>query len=102
MMSKLCHNFGLPETCTTDGGSQYIAGDVKEFFRGLGIKHRISSVAFPHGNQKAEKSVGAAKRLIRDTVKVTGEFDEVKLMKVYSNCETLQTEIQVSPQPNCC
>ena len=81
MMSKLCHNFGLPETCTTDGGSQYIAGDVKEFFKGLGIKHRISSVAFPHGNQKAEKSVGAAKRLIRDTVKVTGEFDEVKLIK---------------------
>ena len=39
------------------------------------------SVGFPHGNQKAERSVGSAKRVIRDSVKPNGELDPVLLVK---------------------
>ena len=49
--------------------------------RKLGIKHRMTSVGFPHANQKAERSVGAAKRLLRDVIKPSGEIDSVALIK---------------------
>ena len=39
------------------------------------------SVGFPQGNQKAERSVGSAKRVIRDSVKPNGELDPVLLVK---------------------
>jgi hypothetical protein len=37
---------------------------------------------FPHANQKAERSVGSAKRVIRDAVKPNVELDPVALVKV--------------------
>ena len=49
--------------------------------RKLGVHHRLTSVGFPHANQKAERSVGLAKRVIRDTVKPNGELDPVTLVK---------------------
>ena len=61
MLGQACHTFGIPESLTTDGGPQYIAEETKSLLRKLGIHHRYSSVGFPHGNQKAERSVGAAK-----------------------------------------
>ena len=60
---------------------QYMAGETKEFLRRLGVKHRVSSVGFPHSNQKAERSVGAAKRLLRDIVKPSGDIDTASLVK---------------------
>ncbi len=66
---------------TSDGGSEYIAADTKEFLRRLGVHHRLTSVGFPHANQKAERSVGTAKRVIRDAVKPNGELDTVTLVK---------------------
>ena len=38
-------------------------------------------MGFPHANQKAERSVGKAKRVIRDAVKPNGELDPVPLIK---------------------
>ena len=64
-----------------DGGSEYIAGTTKEFLRRLGVHHRLTSVGFPHANQKAERSVGTAKRVIRDAVKPDGELDTITLVK---------------------
>ena len=60
LLGDLFHSFGIPETLTSDGGPQYIAEITKDFLIKLGVKHRISSVGFPHSNQKAERSVGAA------------------------------------------
>ena len=81
LLGQMCHNFGIPESISTDGGPQYMSSEFAQFLKCLGIKHRLSSVAFPHSNQKAEKSVGTAKRLIRDAVKMTGEFNSVLLIK---------------------
>ena len=51
----------------------------KDFLKKLGVTHRIFSVGFPHANQKAERSVAAAKRLLRDTVRPTGDIDTASL-----------------------
>ena len=40
----------------------------------------MTSVGFPHANQKAEKSVGSAKRVIRDSVKPNGELDPIPFL----------------------
>ena len=41
----------------------------------------MTSVGFPHANQKAERSVGSAERVIRNTVKPNGELDPVTLVR---------------------
>ena len=74
LLGNLFHSFGIPETLTSDGGPQYTAAETKGILRRLGVRHMISSVGFPHSNQKAERSVGAAKRLLRDSVRPTGDF----------------------------
>ena len=71
----------MPETLTSDGGREYIAGNTKEFLGRLGVHNRLTSVGFPHANQKAERSVGTAKRVIRDAVKPNGALDTVTLVK---------------------
>jgi hypothetical protein len=62
ILGQCFHSFGIPETLTSDGGPEYTAGNTQEFLRKLGVHHRLTSVGFPHTNQKAEKSVGSAKR----------------------------------------
>jgi hypothetical protein len=51
------------------------------FLRKLGVHHILTSVGFSHANQKAEKSVRLAKRMIRDSVKPNGELDLIRLVK---------------------
>ena len=81
MLGNLFHSFGIPETLTSDGGPEYKSEQTRDFLKKLGVYHRMSSVGFPHANQKAERSVGAAKRLLRDVVKPSGELDTVALVK---------------------
>ena len=81
ILSQAFNSFGIPETLTTDGGPQYIADDTGNFLKRLGVHHRTTSVGFPHANQKAEKSVGAAKKVIRDAVSPAGNLDQVVLTR---------------------
>ena len=81
LLGNCFHSLGIPESLTSDGGPEYIADSTKEFLRRLGVRHRLTSVGFPHANQKAERSVGAAKRVIRDAIKINGELDSVTLVK---------------------
>ena len=81
LLGESFHSFGIPESLTSDQGVEYTAAETQEFLKKLGIHHRKSSVGFPHANQKAERSVGKAKRLIRDSVKISGELDTVNLIK---------------------
>lgn len=49
--------FGIPEELTSDGRPQFTAGKTKEFLKAWGVRHRISSVANPHANCRAELAV---------------------------------------------
>jgi hypothetical protein len=60
LLGQCFHSFGIPETLTSDGGPEYIAGNTQEFLRKIGVHHRLTSVGFPHANQKAKRSIGSA------------------------------------------
>lgn len=63
--------FGVPEEIATDGGPEFTSGTTTQFFR---IRHRLSSVAFPHSNCRAEIGVKSMKRLISGNVENSGDL----------------------------
>ena len=66
VLAKLCQDYGVPVTCTTDGGPQYTAEVLRKFMDYYGIHHRLCSVANPHANTRAEVAVRTVKRMIGD------------------------------------
>jgi hypothetical protein len=75
VMKKEFSEHGIPDTCTTDGGPQFIASETQQFFADWGIRHRLTSVANPHANSRAEIAVKTVKRMIRDNVGRSGKLD---------------------------
>ena len=78
VLAKLCQDYGVPVTCTTDGGPQYTAEVLRKFMDYYGIHHRLCSVANPHANARAEVAVKTVKRMIRDYRGIDGKLDTIK------------------------
>ena len=90
--------FGIPEELTSDGVPQYTAGKTKEFLKAWGVRHRISSVANPHANCRAEVAVKTVKRMLADNITANGSLDVDKFQKdllVYRN--SIDPETKASP-----
>ena len=66
---------GVPVRRTSDGGPNLIAKVVEDMMSAYGVNHRISSVANPHANARAELGVKTVKRRLRDNISMTGEMD---------------------------
>ncbi len=81
VLTALCRDFGVPETLTSDGGPQFTSRSTTDFLQQHGIDHRLTSVAFPHANCRAEVAVKTAKRLIRDNVSSDGSLDQIRLTR---------------------
>ena len=57
-----CETFGIPEKLSSDGGPQYTSTEMIQFIADWGIQSRISSVAYPHSNYRAELLVKTVKQ----------------------------------------
>ncbi|XP_060599892.1 uncharacterized protein LOC132753433 [Ruditapes philippinarum] len=67
--------FGIPDELTSDGGPEFTATTTRQFLKDWGVHHRLSSVAFPHSNCRAEKDVKTVKRLIADNTGSNGDLN---------------------------
>ena len=67
--------YGIPDELSSDGGPEFIADNTKSFLKSWGVRHRISSVAFPHSNCRAEVGVKTVKRMIVGNTGPNGELD---------------------------
>ena len=74
-LRKLFVTFGIPEELSTDGGPQYTSAVTKQFLKNWGVKHRLSSVAFPHSNARAEIGVKTVKRMLMDNTGPHGQLN---------------------------
>ena len=67
--------FGITEELASDGGSEFTSNLTKDFLHNWGVHHRLSSVAFPHSNCRAEIGVKSAKRMISSNTGPHGELN---------------------------
>ena len=70
------HTYGIPEELSSDGGPEFIATQTESFLKDWGVYHRLSSVAFPHSNCRAEIGVKTMKRLITGNTGPNGTLDK--------------------------
>ena len=76
-----CSTYGIPEELSSDGGSQLDSKETTQFLAAYGIRHRISSVAYPHSNCRAELGVKTIKRLLTDNTGPGGSLDTDKVLR---------------------
>ena len=95
---RLFQDVGICKTLTADGGTTYTSKLFQECLSKYGVKHRISSVGFPHANCRSEVAVKTAKRLLRTHVPPTGTVNTLEITKAmlqYRN--TPDRDLGVSP-----
>ena len=76
-----CGTYGIPEEMSSDGGPQLESRETNQFLNAFGIYHRVSSVAYPHSNCRAELGVKTIKRLLTDNTGRNGELDTDKVLR---------------------
>ena len=74
-LRRIFVTYGIAEELSSDGGPQYTSTAVQTFLKNWGVHHRLSSVAFPHSNSRAEIAVKTIKRMIMENTNPRGSLD---------------------------
>ena len=72
--------YGIPDELSSDSGPEFIASVTCAFLLQWSVHHRLSSVAFPHSNCRAERGVKSIKRLITNN---TGPYGYLNVDKFH-------------------
>ena len=97
-ITRLCEIYGVPESITSDGGPNLTARSVEELMNAYGIYHKVSSVANPHANARAELGVKQMKRLLRRNVGAYGTVDTAKFSRAILQLRnTPERDTRLSP-----
>ena len=73
--------YGTPEELSTDGGLQFVSNDFQHFLALWAVEHRLSSVAYPQSNGRAEVAVKASKRIIGNNKSPDGSLNNDKVAR---------------------
>ena len=74
-LRRIFVTYGISEELTSDGGTQFTAHATQEFLKNWGVSHRLTSVAYPHGNTRAELGVKTVKRMLTNNTDQNGSLD---------------------------
>lgn len=67
--------YGIPDELSSDGGPEFVSSTTTNFLRDWGVHHRLSSVAYPHSNCRAEIGVKTVKRILTGNTGADGNLD---------------------------
>ena len=72
---QLFQTYAAPEELGTDGGPSFTSSTFQEFLKTWCVRHRLSSVAYPQSNGRAELAVKTAKRIVKGNTGPQGSLD---------------------------
>ena len=90
--------YGISDELASDGGPEFTATVTRQFLKDWGVSHRLSSVAFPYSNCRAEIGVKTVKRMLMNNTGPRGSLDTdafQRAMLQYRN--TPDRETRLSP-----
>ena len=67
--------YGVPEEIASDEAGEFTSAETQSFLKTWQVHHRLSSMAFPHSNCRAELGVKQIKRIIMDNCSSSGSLD---------------------------
>jgi transposase InsO family protein len=68
IIEHIIHRFGIPQTLTTDQGTSFVSGQVREFIESYKIKLLNSSPYYAQANGQAESSNKTLIKLIKKKI----------------------------------